>query len=160
MRHLLLALALATVAVVAFANNADAQNGNAPFCTVDNTGTQLNCYYFTMDSCRAAAGASGACVVNQHSQNRNRYDFTGGEVGIYDDMRRAREATTPPAPAASGLSARQQRWLRMCDQMEQGYFTDLESIRSRFNPPMTADEYAEAAAQFRRRGEYCRSLAR
>ncbi|QGZ94885.1 DUF3551 domain-containing protein [Terricaulis silvestris] len=161
MRCILLAMALATIGVAAFASNAVAQSGSAPFCTVDNTGTQFNCYYYSMDACRQAAGPSGACVVNQQGQSRNRFDFIspGSSVGIYDDMRRAREATTPPAPATSGLSARQRRWLEMCRDMEQSYFDDLESFRSRFNPPMTAEEYAYASSQFRGRGEYCRALA-
>jgi hypothetical protein len=156
------ALLLAVALFAAFTSNARAQqqHGSAPFCTVDNLGTSFQCYYHSLDSCRAAAGPSGSCVVNQQRNNGNRYDFTGGEVGIYDAMRRAREATTPPASSTSGLSARQQRWLRMCSDMEQSYFDDLESMRSRYSPPMTAEEYAYAASRFRQRGEYCRSLAR
>ncbi|MBL8547928.1 MAG: DUF3551 domain-containing protein [Hyphomonadaceae bacterium] len=155
MRCILLAIALATIAAVAFATTAQAE-GSAPFCTVDAAGT--HCHYYGMDACRAAAGPSGVCVVNQQSQNSDRrgFDFTPRN-DVLSEAQRWRDAA-PPAPNSS--TSRQQRWLRMCDKMEQGYFTDLESIRSRFNPPMTADEYAEAAAQFRRRGEYCRSLAR
>jgi hypothetical protein len=34
----------------------------APFCAVFSFGRQ--CFYYDMDSCRQAAGTSGACVVN------------------------------------------------------------------------------------------------
>lgn len=35
----------------------------SPFCAVFSYGKQ--CYYYDMDSCRQAAGESGACVINQ-----------------------------------------------------------------------------------------------
>lgn len=38
--------------------------GAAPFCAVTSAGT--NCWYFDAQSCRQAAGPSGACVVNQN----------------------------------------------------------------------------------------------
>jgi hypothetical protein len=47
-------------AVMTFAHDAQA----APFCAVFAFGTQ--CFYYTMDSCRMAAGTSGACVINQN----------------------------------------------------------------------------------------------
>ena len=34
----------------------------APFCAVTAIGK--NCWYFSMDQCRQAAGPAGACVVN------------------------------------------------------------------------------------------------
>lgn len=38
--------------------------GAAPFCVVTAAGT--NCWYYDAQSCRQAAGPSGACVVNQN----------------------------------------------------------------------------------------------
>lgn len=35
----------------------------APFCAVFAHGKQ--CWYYTMDACRQAAGSRGACVINQ-----------------------------------------------------------------------------------------------
>jgi len=35
----------------------------APFCTIFSYGKQ--CYYYDYESCKEAAGSSGACVINQ-----------------------------------------------------------------------------------------------
>lgn len=35
----------------------------APFCAVFSYGSQ--CFYYDMNSCRQAAGDSGACIINQ-----------------------------------------------------------------------------------------------
>jgi hypothetical protein len=145
MRHVLLAIVVAS-----FATGAAAQ-GSAPFCTVDNTGQQYQCYYYTLDSCRAAAGASGGCVANQ--QSRRGYDFGSGSV--LEEMQRLRP---PPAPTSS--PAPRQRWLDMCRDMEQSYFNDLQDIQPRLSPPLTTEEYARLSSRFRERGEYCRALAR
>jgi hypothetical protein len=54
-----LAIAVLLMAM-AFARDVQA----APFCAVYAYGTQ--CFYYTMDSCRMAAGSSGACIINQN----------------------------------------------------------------------------------------------
>lgn len=40
----------------------------APFCAVFSHGRE--CYYYSMDECRRAAGTSGACVINQDEVRR------------------------------------------------------------------------------------------
>ncbi len=35
----------------------------APFCAVFSYGTQ--CWYYSWEACRQAAGSSGACIINQ-----------------------------------------------------------------------------------------------
>lgn len=54
-----LSLLAAAMVLVHFSTDAEA----APFCAVFSYGKQ--CFYFDMDSCRRAAGDSGACVINQ-----------------------------------------------------------------------------------------------
>lgn len=158
MRYILLSLVLATLGAATFATEALAQSGSAPFCTVDNSGTNLSCYYYSMEECRRAAAVNGGCVLNQQSQNRNRFDF-GGDGDVLSEMQRWQNAY-PNRQAAPTTDARARRWLEMCQNMEQSYFDDLERLRSRFSPPMTVDEYEREADLFRRRAAYCRALAR
>lgn len=158
MRYILFSIVLATLGVATFATEARAQSGSAPFCTVDNSGRNFSCYYYSMEECRRAADVNGGCVLNQQNQNGNRYDFSG-RGDVLSEMQRWQNAY-PNRQAAPTTDARAQRWLEMCRDMEQSYFNDLERLRSRLSPPMTVDEYQSRAAIFRERGEYCRALAR
>lgn len=152
MRHIVLALVLATFATAAIAE------GSAPFCTVDASGS--HCYYYGIDACRAAAGPSGVCVVNaqrQNSEDPRGFDFSSG-TSVLSEMQRWQSFSA--GQQSSSSTTRQQRWLDMCRRMEQSYFDDLEYLRPRLSPPMTADEYERASSSFRARGEHCRNLAR
>ena len=67
----------------------------APFCAVTGGGT--NCSYFDAQTCRQAAGPSGACVVNPNeispgtgSRQRGTIEFNRGNSGI-ESYRRGME---------------------------------------------------------------------
>src|SRR5260221_4353065 len=53
-------IAFAAFLIASVATSSDAFA--APFCAVFSYGRQ--CFYFDMNSCRQAAGNSGACVIN------------------------------------------------------------------------------------------------
>lgn len=162
MHYFLPALLLAVASFAALASNALAQQqqGSAPFCAVDNSGTWFQCYYYSLDSCRAAAGPSGSCVVSQLRNNGNLFDFGSRGRDVLSEAQRWRNASPPPAPT-SGLSARQLRWLELCRDMEQSYFNDYETFYAqRLSQPLTTEEYARLTQRARERGEYCRAMAR
>jgi len=108
----------------------------APFCVVTGSGT--NCSYYDAQSCRQAAGATGACVVNQNetqSGQRSGIRFSNGGAGIdlfnanVERADRARSQEERDFAARYEFEQRMKREQRAADQESELRQLQIEKLR-------------------------------
>ena len=147
------------LALVLFASSAAAQN--APFCAVDATGTR--CWYYDMQECRRAVGTSGACVVNnttnQSQSSQGQSDWFNNATRSYESgqrQRQDRESYQQPSPqVVTSQPSPNATWVQFCERMQQN---DLD-VLSHWGERLTAEEREVATRMYANRATYCRSLA-